>query len=250
MIESINTIQKVNGFEHTPKLIFAADAGSRSRGYATPFSDLDVFAIYVRHPDDYLTVNQPKERFFVKDVVAAELADIQLWDLRSVVSRIGKDATVFNALRRASALTAFVNKIPLAVENDFYNIPVDVVGLVHSNLNWKHNDNSFKSVMQHCYVSMMAQYLLNCNKAYHLMPVNIETLVAVSTDTPNGFRSLFLEVLRRGIYNSNEKHSELSYMLYQIDAESRKRVGELTHTSIKESERNAIFRHAIARIWK
>lgn len=252
MINALTVVKETNNFEHMPKLLFAADSGSRSKGYATPFSDLDVFAIYVRHPDDYITITDPKERFFAEAVIAGELAQVQLWDLRDVIKRRGRDTTVFNAMRRTSAITAFVNQIPLAVERDLYGHPVDTIGLIYSNLNWKHTDNTFKGVMQHCYVSMAARYLLDCGTgdACYLMPVNILSLVSITSGVPDGFFSLFSSVLSNGIKNSDESYRELSFMLHQIDAESRTRVLALTRTKSVEDYRDTIFKRSIKRIWK
>jgi predicted nucleotidyltransferase len=69
--------------EHQCRFLFAAEAGSRAWGFASPDSDYDIRAIYVKPLDWYLSINEQPQ-----DTIAAMLPgemDISAWELRKTL---------------------------------------------------------------------------------------------------------------------------------------------------------------------
>lgn len=64
------------------KIIYAVESGSRAWGFESPDSDYDVRFIYVRHPDDYLSIFPQKDSI---DWELNDTFDINGWDLQKAL---------------------------------------------------------------------------------------------------------------------------------------------------------------------
>ncbi len=73
--------------EHDCRILFAAESGSRAWGFASPDSDYDVRAIYVKPLDWYLSLDaKPKDTF---EVMLPGDLDISGWELRKTLRLFG-----------------------------------------------------------------------------------------------------------------------------------------------------------------
>lgn len=74
--------------ERNCRMLFAVEGGSRAWGFASPDSDYDVRAVYVKPLDWYLQLNDPST-----DTITAMLPDdldIVAWDLRKFLRHLNK----------------------------------------------------------------------------------------------------------------------------------------------------------------
>lgn len=67
------------------RVLYAAEAGSRAWGFASPDSDYDVRFIYVRPVEDYLRLDAPRD---VIEWKLDEVLDINGWDLRKALVQL------------------------------------------------------------------------------------------------------------------------------------------------------------------
>jgi len=76
--------QKLDEVEQTEnvKVLYAAESGSRSWGFASPDSDYDVRFIYVRKQNDYLKLEKTRD---VIEFQLDEVYDISGWDLQKAL---------------------------------------------------------------------------------------------------------------------------------------------------------------------
>ena len=68
------------------RVLFAIESGSRAWGFASPDSDYDVRAVFVRPTEDYLAVSQPSEDLSAIDGDF----DLGAWDLRKFLRLLRK----------------------------------------------------------------------------------------------------------------------------------------------------------------
>lgn len=68
--------------EHSIKILFACESGSRGWGFASPDSDYDVRFIYVHKVDWYLTVLPGRD---VIELPISDVYDVSGWDLRKAL---------------------------------------------------------------------------------------------------------------------------------------------------------------------
>ena len=83
MKEQIQKALKQIESEHDCRILFAVESGSRAWGFASPDSDYDIRAVYVRPLDWYLGLEERKA-----DTLNAMLPgdlDIAAWDLRKAL---------------------------------------------------------------------------------------------------------------------------------------------------------------------
>ncbi len=73
--------------EHSVKILFACESGSRGWGFASPDSDYDVRFVYVEKLDWYLQVHE--QRDVIEIPISAEL-DINGWELRKALGLLRK----------------------------------------------------------------------------------------------------------------------------------------------------------------
>ena len=74
--------------ERDCRMLFAVESGSRAWGFASPDSDYDVRAVYVKPLDWYLQINEPST-----DTITAMLPDdldVVAWDLRKFLQHLNK----------------------------------------------------------------------------------------------------------------------------------------------------------------
>lgn len=72
--------------EHGCRILFAAESGSRAWGFASPDSDYDIRAVYVKPLDWYLQLGEPPS-----DTISAMLPDdldVVAWDLRKFLQHM------------------------------------------------------------------------------------------------------------------------------------------------------------------
>jgi uncharacterized protein len=60
------------------RILLAVESGSRAWGFHSPDSDFDARFIFVRHEDDYLSLNTPRD---VIETPLVDLMDVNGWDL-------------------------------------------------------------------------------------------------------------------------------------------------------------------------
>lgn len=68
--------------EHSIKVLFACESGSRGWGFASPDSDYDVRFIYAHKVDWYLTVFPGRD---VIELPISDVYDVSRWDLRKAL---------------------------------------------------------------------------------------------------------------------------------------------------------------------
>ncbi|MGN0406152.1 MAG: nucleotidyltransferase domain-containing protein, partial [Bariatricus sp.] len=75
------------------RILLAVESGSRAWGFASPDSDFDVRFIYVRRPEDYLRLDEPRD---VIEWQLDEVLDINGWDLKKTLIQFHRsNATLF-----------------------------------------------------------------------------------------------------------------------------------------------------------
>lgn len=75
------------------RVLYAVESGSRAWGVESPDSDYDVRFIYVRHKEDYLSLQERKD---VIEWQLDEVLDINGWDLKKTLIQFHKgNATLF-----------------------------------------------------------------------------------------------------------------------------------------------------------
>lgn len=85
--EICNALRKL-AQEYDCRILFAAESGSRAWGFASPDSDYDIRAIYVKPRDWYLMIEETP-----KDTIEAMLPndlDISAWELRKALRQFAK----------------------------------------------------------------------------------------------------------------------------------------------------------------
>lgn len=94
------TIQeKLTHITHTDPLHFllAVESGSRAWGFASPDSDYDVRAIYIRPQEYYLQIDEAKDTF---EFIENQWFDVGGWDIRKALHLLRKsNATLLEWLR-------------------------------------------------------------------------------------------------------------------------------------------------------
>ena len=71
--------------------LLAVESGSRAWGFASPDSDYDVRALYIRPPAHYLCIDEGKDTFeFIED----EWFDVGAWDIRKALRLLRKSNAV------------------------------------------------------------------------------------------------------------------------------------------------------------
>jgi len=73
--------------EHDCRILFAAESGSRAWGFASPDSDYDIRAIYVKPRNWYLSIENPKDT--IEAMLPNDL-DISAWELRKTLRQFAK----------------------------------------------------------------------------------------------------------------------------------------------------------------
>ncbi len=101
--------------QHDSRVLFAVESGSRAWGFASPDSDFDVRAVFVRPLDRYLAVTQPPEDYTRLDGDF----DLGAWDLRKFLRLLRKsNATpaewLQSPIRYAGDEDAFAKLLTLA----------------------------------------------------------------------------------------------------------------------------------------
>lgn len=75
------------------RVLHAVESGSRAWGFASPDSDFDVRFIYVRPPENYIRLDEPRDVIEWKD---DGLLDINGWDLKKAMIQAARgNATLF-----------------------------------------------------------------------------------------------------------------------------------------------------------
>lgn len=72
---------------HGVRIIYAVESGSRAWGFASPDSDYDVRYIYVRRPEEYVTVSDPRDTI---EGPLDDVLDFSGWDLRKALFLLRK----------------------------------------------------------------------------------------------------------------------------------------------------------------
>lgn len=73
--------------EHSIRILFACESGSRGWGFPSPDSDYDVRFIYIRNLSEYLSVKTIKDSM---DFPIDKELDINGWDLRKALNLLTK----------------------------------------------------------------------------------------------------------------------------------------------------------------
>ena len=82
IIEEIKGKLKQIEADHSVKILWAIESGSRSWGFESPDSDYDVRFIYVNKPEWYLSILEKRD---VIELPINEVLDISGWDLRKAM---------------------------------------------------------------------------------------------------------------------------------------------------------------------
>lgn len=85
-------LYEIEAREHV-RILHAVESGSRAWGFASPDSDYDVRFIYIREPEDYLRLDEPRD---VIEWQLDEVLDINGWDLKKTLIQFHRgNATLF-----------------------------------------------------------------------------------------------------------------------------------------------------------
>lgn len=86
-------IEKLDAIAKTEPLHFllAAESGSRAWGFASPDSDYDVRAVYIRPPEHYLCIDERKDTF---EYIENQWFDVGGWDIRKALRLLRKSNAV------------------------------------------------------------------------------------------------------------------------------------------------------------
>jgi predicted nucleotidyltransferase len=71
--EKLKEIEK----QHSVKVLFAIESGSRAWGFPSKDSDYDVRFVYIKNPNYYLSIDEKRD---VIEVPINEILDINGWD--------------------------------------------------------------------------------------------------------------------------------------------------------------------------
>ncbi len=94
--EVINARLRAIETECEIRIVFAVESGSRAWGFASPDSDYDVRAVFIRNPQQYLRINPPREELSFLDGDF----DLSAWDLRKFLRLArGSNPTPFEWLQ-------------------------------------------------------------------------------------------------------------------------------------------------------
>ena len=88
----LNALKQIEA-EHDCRILFAVESGSRAWGFASPDSDYDVRAVYVKPPDWYLGLEERQS-----DTINAMLPhdiDVAAWELRKALRQLLKSNASF-----------------------------------------------------------------------------------------------------------------------------------------------------------
>ena len=97
--------EKLTHIAHTEPLHFllAVESGSRAWGFASPDSDYDVRAIYIRPQKYYLQIDEAKDTF---EFIENQWFDVGGWDIRKALRLLRKsNATLLEWLRSPMVYT-------------------------------------------------------------------------------------------------------------------------------------------------
>ena len=88
MKEKIVQVLESEAARHDCRVLFAVESGSRAWGFASPDSDYDIRAVYVKPLDWYLGLEESKSDTW-EEMLPGDL-DISAWDLRKVLRQMLK----------------------------------------------------------------------------------------------------------------------------------------------------------------
>jgi len=80
--------------EHSVRILFAIESGSRAWGFASPNSDYDVRFIYVREPQWYQAVDLEERRDVIEYKIVDDI-DLNGWDVRKALRLFWKSNPAF-----------------------------------------------------------------------------------------------------------------------------------------------------------
>lgn len=89
MMDRIRSVLSGIEAEHQVTILYACEAGSRAWNFQSPDSDWDVRFIYLRRPEDYLSVDLEHQRDVIELPITDGL-DINGWDLRKALQLFRK----------------------------------------------------------------------------------------------------------------------------------------------------------------
>ena len=84
IVVALNRLERERGC----RMLFAVESGSRAWGFASPDSDYDVRAVYVKPLDWYLQLDEPSTDT-ITTMLSGDL-DVVAWDLRKFLRHLGK----------------------------------------------------------------------------------------------------------------------------------------------------------------
>lgn len=88
MKEKINSVLTDFERRHDCRILFAVESGSRAWGFASPDSDYDIRAVYVKPLDWYLQISEPSTDT-ITEMLPGDL-DIVAWDIRKYLTHFAK----------------------------------------------------------------------------------------------------------------------------------------------------------------
>ena len=91
MYQSIQTKLHQIATSEPLHLLIAVESGSRAWGFPSPDSDYDVRAVYIRQPESYLCIDEPKDTF---EYIENQWFDVGGWDIRKALRLLRKSNAV------------------------------------------------------------------------------------------------------------------------------------------------------------
>ena len=91
MYQSIQTKLHQIATSEPLHLLLAVESGSRAWGFPSPDSDYDVRAVYIRQPESYLCIDEPKDTF---EYIENQWFDVGGWDIRKALRLLRKSNAV------------------------------------------------------------------------------------------------------------------------------------------------------------
>ena len=75
----IARLQKIEK-DHSVKIIYAVESGSRAWGFASPDSDFDIRFIYINNPQWYFSITRKSDT--INFIESNHILDLSGWDLK------------------------------------------------------------------------------------------------------------------------------------------------------------------------
>lgn len=184
--------------EHSVRVIYAVESGSRAWGFESPNSDFDVRFIYVRSSDWYLSVDLEDRRDVIEYPIVDEI-DINGWDIRKALKLFWKSNPALVEWLQSPIIYVDDNKFAQSVRDILEEMYSVDKGIYH-----------YRSMAKTNYRGYLKESVVPIKKYFYVLRplLAIRWLQEYGTPAPIEF-----EVLRKMIASEPELNQEISELL-------------------------------------